>query len=137
MSKTVLFVCVQNAGRSQMAEAFLNAMASQRGLNVRGVSAGTMGAGTLNPIAVQAMEEADISMAEHYPKQLTPEMVKAADKIVSMGCGVDAAACPAKFIVTEDWGLDDPAGRPIERVRQIRDQIKSKVEALLDREAES
>ena len=129
--KTVLFVCVHNAGRSQMAEAFLNASATERGLQVRAESAGTLGAGTLNAMAVQAMEEIGISMSSHVPKQLSAEMVARADTIVSMGCGVDAAACPAKFLVTEDWGLDDPAGQPIERVREIRDQILTKVEALL------
>lgn len=127
----MLFVCVHNAGRSQMAEAFLNALVTERGLVMRAESAGTLGAGTLNPIAVRAMEEIGITIATHVPKQLTEEMVARADMIVSMGSGVDAAACPAKFLVTEDWGLDDPAGQPLERVREIRDQIRAKVESLL------
>ena len=114
-----------------MAEAFLNALATERGLSICAESAGTLGAGTLNPMAVQAMEEISISMSSHVPKQLTAEMVARADTIVSMGCGVDAAACPAKFLVTEDWGLEDPAGQPIERVREIRDQIQTKVHTLV------
>lgn len=129
----MLFVCVHNAGRSQMAEAFLRHAATEQGLNVTAESAGTLGAGSLNPMAVKAMEELGISMADHVAKQLDAEMVARADWIVSMGCGVDAAACPAKFLVTEDWGLDDPAGQPIERVREIRDQIRAKVDELVAR----
>lgn len=128
----VLFVCVHNAGRSQMAEAFLRALATERGLKVESASAGTLGGGSINPVAAEAMEEVGISLGSHTPKALTQEMADRADRIISMGCGVDAAACPAKFLVTEDWGLDDPAGQPIERVRQIRDQIKARVEALVD-----
>lgn len=129
---TVLFVCVHNAGRSQMAEAFLNALARERGLDVRAISAGTMGAGELNPLVVSAMEEVGISMAGHRPKLLDPATVASADRIVSMGCGVDAEACPTRFMVTEDWGLDDPAGQPMEVVRTIRDAIRHRVTELLD-----
>lgn len=129
--KTVLFVCVHNAGRSQMAEAFTNAIAQARGLEVRGESAGTVGGKTLNPVAAQAMEEIGISMASQTPKLLTQEMADSADRVISMGCGVDVEACPARFILTEDWGLDDPAGQPIERVREIRDEIGRRVDAML------
>lgn len=130
--KTVLFVCVHNAGRSQMAEAFVNRLAGERGLAVRGASAGTaMGKG-LNPQAVAAMAEVGISMAGQSPKMLTQELVDQAERVVTMGCGVDASACPARFLVTEDWGLDDPAGQPIEAVRAIRDQIRARVDRLLD-----
>ncbi len=129
--KTILFVCVHNSGRSQMAEAMTNAFAKRDGLDVRALSAGTVGGRELNPIAVKAMEEAGISMEGQSPKIMTDEMVKQADKIISMGCGVDAEACPARFILTEDWGLDDPAGQPIEKVREIRDQIRTHVETLL------
>jgi arsenate reductase len=129
---TVLFVCVHNAARSQMAEAFLNHMARERGLPVRGISAGTMGAGELNPLVVSAMEEVGISMAGHRPKLLDPGMVSSADRIISMGCGVDAEACPTRFLGTEDWGLDDPAGQPMEVVRTIRDTIRQRVTELLD-----
>ena len=127
----VLFVCVHNSGRSQMAEAMVNALAAKEGLAVRAISAGTVGGKTLNPVAIKAMDELGISMASQFPKIMTAEMVEAADKIISMGCGVDADACPAKFILTEDWGLDDPAGQPIETVRIIRDQIRERVELLL------
>ena len=126
--KTVLYVCVHNAGRSQMAEAFTNALS---GGKVRGVSAGTVAGERVNPMAEEAMREVGISMAGQKPKQLTQEMADAADRVITMGCGVVAEACPAKFILSDDWGLDDPAGRPIETVREIRDRIKRQVEKLL------
>ncbi len=129
--KTVIFLCVHNAGRSQMAEAFVNHEASARGLAICGASAGTVGGKQLNPVAVEAMAELGISMEGQEPKLMTQEMVDGADKIISMGCGVDAEACPAKFILTEDWGLDDPAGQGIEAVRVIRDQIRERVVELL------
>ncbi len=130
--KTILFVCVHNAGRSQMAEAFTNQIAAELRLEVVGKSAATLGGTQINPIAVQAMEEAGVTMAGHWPKVLTQEMVDEADRIISMGCGVDAEACPARFVLTEDWGLDDPAGQPIERVREIRDEIARRVRMLLE-----
>ena len=129
--KTVLFLCVHNAGRSQMAEALTNHRARAQGLDVRAASAGTVGGKELNPLAVQVMEEIGVSMADHAPKLVTQEMVDRADRIISMGCGVDAQACPAQFILTEDWGLDDPAGLPIERVREIRDKIDRHIDELL------
>ena len=129
--KTILFVCVHNAGRSQMAEAIFNHQAAEAVIEARAASAGTLGGGNLNPNAVRAIEELGISMEGQCPKQLTQEMASTADRIVSMGCGVDADACPARFIVTEDWGLDDPAGQPIARVREIRDQIVKRVSELL------
>jgi len=127
----ILFVCVHNAGRSQMAEAFVNHLAKQNGIACRASSAGTMGAGSLNPIAVQAMAEVGIDMSAHVPKTLSPDLVARSHKVISMGCGVDASACPTRFMVTEDWGLDDPAGQSIETVRLIRDQIQERVETLL------
>jgi protein-tyrosine-phosphatase len=131
--RTILFVCGHNAGRSQMAEAFLNALAKERGLDVRGVSAGTTPGRSINPAAAAAMREIGISLDGHRPKAMTQEMVDAADRIVTMGCGVDAAACPSRFLVTEDWGLDDPAGLPPIAVRGIRDEIGRRVETLLAR----
>ncbi len=128
----ILFVCVHNAGRSQMAEALLNHLAKERGLAASAESAGTVGGKELNPMAVAAMKELDVSMEGHHPKLLTQEMADAADRIISMGCGVDAEACPAKFLLTEDWALDDPAGQSLESVRLIRDQIRERVERLLD-----
>lgn len=115
-----------------MAEACFNHLARERGMEDRAESAGTLGRGTLNPVAVLAMEEIGIDMSAQTPKQLTQDMANRTDRIISMGCGVDADACPAKFLVTEDWGLDDPAGQPIEKVREIRDAICKKVHDLLD-----
>lgn len=129
--KTVLFVCVHNAGRSQMAEAFVNHLAKERDLDVRGVSAGTVAGTQINPVAVEVMNELGISMAGQSPKQLTQALADSADKKITMGCGVDADACPARIFFTEDWGLDDPKGQSIETVRHIRDQIKARVEILL------
>lgn len=115
-----------------MAEAFTNHLARERGVDVSATSAGTVGGKQLNPMAVAAMAELGISMEGHDPKLLTQEMADGADKIISMGCGVDADACPAKFLLTEDWELDDPAGQGIEAVRIIRDQIRDRVEKMLD-----
>jgi arsenate reductase len=127
----ILYVCVHNAGRSQMAEAITNHLARARGADVVAASAGTVGGKELNPMAVVALAEIGISVDGLVPKLLTQEMADGADRIISMGCGVDAEACPARFILTEDWELDDPAGRPLEEVRVIRDAIVRKVEALL------
>lgn len=128
----VLFVCVHNAGRSQMAEAITNHFANQLGLNVHAKSAGTVGGKQLNLQAIAVLDEIGISLAGHEPKFLTPEMVTDADQIISMGCGVDAEACPTNFLLTEDWELDDPAGQPIATVRVIRDQIIDQVKILLN-----
>ncbi|MBS1717069.1 MAG: arsenate reductase ArsC [Armatimonadetes bacterium] len=133
----VLFVCVHNAGRSQMAQAFANHLAKKRGIPLEAESAGTVSGKTLNPMAVQAMEEIGISMQGQAPKLLTKQMVDEASRIISMGCGVDAEACPTRFMLTDDWGLDDPAGQPIEKVRVIRDEIKLRVERLLDEVAKA
>lgn len=132
--KTVLYVCVHNAGRSQMAEAFTNHLAEERGLPVRSLSAGTVAGEQINPVAVGVMQEVNVSMEGQKPKQLTQEMVDSADRVITMGCGVDASACPARIYISEDWGLDDPAGQPIETVRRIRDEIRARVEALLNAE---
>ena len=130
--KTVLYVCVHNAGRSQMAQAFTDRLAAERGLRVRGASAGTEAAAALNPFVVEAMAEVGIALDGQYPKLLTQAMADEADRTIGMGCGVEAASCPARFLLAEDWGLDDPAGGPIARVRPIRDEIRRRVERLLD-----
>jgi arsenate reductase len=127
----ILYVCVHKAGRSQMAEAITNHLAAERRLYVHAKSAGTVGGRDLNPQAIAVLDEIGISLAGHQPKFLTPEMVAEADQIISMGCGVDAEACPTKFLLTEDWDLDDPAGQPVEVVRVIRDQIVGRVKLLL------
>lgn len=129
--RTVLFVCVHNAGRSQMAEAFVSRLAAARGLPIRGVSAGTEPGTQVNPVARAVMAEVGIPLEGQSPKPLTRELGDAADRIITMGCGVDQGACPARVRPTEDWGLDDPAGQPIERVREIRDQIRRRVQELL------
>jgi arsenate reductase len=114
-----------------MAEAFTNTIARERGLPIRGLSAGTAVGQKINPVAEEAMREIGVPMTGQHPKQLTQEMVNDSDSIITMGCGVDADACPARFLVTKDWGLDDPAGQPMEKVREIRDRIKAHVENLL------
>jgi arsenate reductase len=129
--KTVLFVCVHNAGRSQMAEALFNHLARERGLPLCAESAGTEAGASLNPLAVEVMAEIGVSLDGHAPKLLTQQMVDGAARLITMGCGVDAASCPARVHFSDDWGLDDPKGRPIEEVRRIRDAIKARVEALM------
>jgi|SRR5579871_3568152 len=132
--QTILFVCGHNAGRSQMAEAFVNHLAAERGIALRAVSAGTIAGDRINPVAVQVMQEIGISMQGQKPKQLTAGMVYYADRTITMGCGVDASACLIeewKHNEWEDWGLDDPASQPIEVVRQIRERIQAYVETLL------
>ncbi len=129
--KTILYVCVHNAGRSQMAEAFTNKLAADRGLPVQGLSAGTEAGTRVNPMAVEPMGELGISMEGQHPKQLTQEMADSASRSITMGCGVDATSCPARIHLSEDWGLDDPAGQGIEKVRAIRDQVRDRVEILL------
>ncbi len=123
---SVLFVCVHNAGRSQMAAGFLTALSEGR-VEVR--SAGSMPADQVNPVAVQAMAEVGVDIAGEQPKILTTDAVQASDVVITMGCG---DACPV-FPGTryEDWKLDDPAGQGIESVRPIRDDIRGRVETLL------
>lgn len=127
----ILYVCVHNAGRSQMAEAMTNALAAKFNLPTTAESAGTAAEGLINPIAASVMEELGVSMTGKSPKQLTHGMIARAGRVITMGCGVDADACPAGFTVTEDWGLDDPKGRPIKDVRAIRDEIRRRIEYML------
>ncbi len=123
---TVLFVCVHNAGRSQMAAGFLQHLADGR-VDVR--SAGSQPADQINPIAVEAMAEVGIDVTAGQPKVLTPDAVQAADVVVTMGCGDECPYFPGKRY--EDWVLDDPAGQGIDAVRPIRDEIRRRVEELL------
>ena len=125
----VLFVCVHNAGRSQMAEAFFNQLARGR---ARAFSAGTAPADAVDPTVVEVMREVGIDISGSKPKALTPEMVEQADVVVTMGCGVEGV-CPATFVETEDWGLADPEGKPSPEVRRIRDEIRARVAELLKR----
>ena len=126
---TVLFVCVGNSGRSQMAEAFFNQAA---GGKARAISAGTKPASAVDPRTIEVMREAGIDISMARPKALTMEMLDQADRVVTMGCGVEGV-CPASFVETEDWQLADPKGKPIEEVRRIRDEIKTRVTRLLEK----
>jgi protein-tyrosine-phosphatase len=122
----VLFVCVHNAGRSQMAAGLLNQLADGR-VQVR--SAGSEPADTLNPTVVEAMREIGIDISQEFPKPLTGELVKAADVVITMGCGDACPIYPGKRY--EDWELEDPAGKDLETVRRIRDEIAARVQALV------
>ena len=126
--KTVLFICVHNAGRSQMAEGFFNQMAKGK---AKAISAGSKPAEGVNPVAVEAMREAGVDISQNKPKLLTVEMMESVDKVITMGCGEDNA-CPASWVETEDWELEDPAGKSIEQVRKIRDEIEIRVKILLE-----
>ena len=123
---TVLFVCVHNAGRSQMAAGFMEHHGQGR---VQVLSAGSAPKDAINPIAVAAMAERGIDIANRNPKLLTPESVQASDVVITMGCGDTCPFYPGKRY--EDWVLDDPAGQPIEIVRKIRDEIEARVIQLL------
>jgi protein-tyrosine-phosphatase len=123
---SVLFVCVHNAGRSQMAAAYLEHLGGGR-VEVR--SAGSAPADQVNPAAVEAMREEGIDLTGAQPKVLTTEAVQASDVVVTMGCGDTCPIFPGKRY--EDWVLDDPAGRGLEAVRPIRDEIRRRVETLL------
>ena len=123
---TVLFVCVHNAGRSQMAAGYLQHLAGDR---IEVLSAGSQPADTVNPVAVEAMSEEGIDLAGAQPKVLTDAAVAASDVVVTMGCGDACPFYPGKRY--EDWQLDDPAGQGIDAVRPIRDQIKQRVQALV------
>ena len=128
----VLFVCVHNAGRSQMAKAMFNGLAANQGLALRAESAGTEPGDGIHEVVSAAMDEAGFDLRAERPKLLTNEMAAQAHRVVTMGCAVDAAACPAVFLKDiEDWGLSDPKGQPLDEVRSIRDVIGEKVAALL------
>jgi protein-tyrosine-phosphatase len=123
---TVLFVCVHNAGRSQMAAGYLQALAGDR---VQVLSAGSAPKDTINPVAVEAMLEEGIDIANNTPKVLTDDAVLASDVVITMGCGDACKFYPGKRY--EDWALEDPAGQGIEAVRPIRDDIRARVEQLI------
>ena len=126
--KRVLFVCVHNSGRSQMAEAFFNHLAQGR---ATAVSAGTQPEGQVNPTVVQAMAELGIDLSRQRPQVLTQAMLDEAERAITMGCNVEEA-CPANLVPTEDWALEDPKGKPLEGMREIRNQVQRRVEALID-----
>ncbi|MFG2772401.1 arsenate reductase ArsC [Streptomyces sp. NPDC048350] len=123
---SVLFVCVHNAGRSQMAAGFLSHLAGDR-IEVR--SAGSIPGDQVNPAAVEAMQEAGVDISDQEPKVLTTEAVQASDYVITMGCGDACPIFPGKKYL--DWALADPAGQGVEAVRPIRDEIKGLVEGLI------
>lgn len=123
---TVLFVCVHNAGRSQMAAGFLRSLG---GDDVEVLSAGSAPKDAINPVAVAAMAELGIDISEHIPQILTVDAVRESDVVITMGCGDTCPIFPGKRY--EDWELDDPAGQGIEEVRLIRDEIRARIDALL------
>jgi len=122
----VLFVCVHNAGRSQMAAGLVK-LRSEGRIQVR--SAGSDPAEVINPAVVEAMDEVGVDMRDEFPKPLTDEVVRAADVVITMGCGDACPVYPGKRY--EDWALDDPAGQDLETVRRIRDEIDRRVETLV------
>ncbi len=123
---TVLFVCVHNAGRSQMASGFLQHLAGER---IEVLSAGSQPADEVNPVAVQAMSEKGIDISREVPKLLADSAVREADVVITMGCGDACPFYPGKRY--EDWELDDPAGQNLEQVRPIRDEIETRVRKLI------
>jgi len=127
---TVVFACVHNAGRSQMAAAFFNALADPA--KAHAVSAGTQPADRVNPVVVEAMLEAWIDVSGATPQRLTQTMAEQASLLVTMGCGDECPYVPG--LQRDDWPLDDPAGQPLERVRAIRDDIRQRVHTLVTRE---
>ncbi|HKR74827.1 MAG TPA: arsenate reductase ArsC [Candidatus Nitrosocosmicus sp.] len=127
--KTILFVCVQNAGRSQMAEGFFKKYAPK---NYDTLSAGTVPTSQINPIAVEVMNEVGIDISKQKPKDLTEDMMRNATAIINMGC-MDDKFCPTLFIPKViDWGIEDPKEKPIEKVRQIRDEIEKRVLEIIE-----
>ena len=128
-AKTVLFVCVQNAGRSQMAEGFFRKYAPK---DYETISAGTVPISQINPIAVEVMKEVGIDISNQKPKDLTEDMMRNSTTIVNMGC-MDDKYCPAVFLPKViDWGIEDPKDKPIEKVREIRDEIEKRVLEIID-----
>ena len=123
---TVLFVCVHNAGRSQMAAGWLNHLAGDR-IDIR--SAGSEPAEQINPVAVQAMAEVGIDITGEPPRKLTTEAASQADVVITMGCGDTCPIFPGKRY--EDWDLTDPAGQPVEVVREVRDGIRDRIQVLI------
>ncbi len=128
--KTILFACVHNAGRSQMAAAWFDALADRA--RAQAVSAGTAPAAQVHPEVVEVMKEVGIDLSGRQPRYLSSELAASASILITMGCG---EACPAvPGVRRDDWPLDDPKGQPLERVRRIRDEVKARVAALLARE---
>jgi len=127
IKKTILFVCVENAGRSQMAEGFFKKYAPEGFVPA---SAGTKPISQINPLAIQLMNEIGIDISKQKPKDLSEDMMRNSDKIINMGC-MDNNFCPTLFISKViDWGIEDPKGKQIEQVREIRDEIERRIKEL-------
>jgi arsenate reductase len=128
--KTYVFACVHNAGRSQMAAAWLRQLANPE--KARAVSAGTQPGTQVHPVVLEAMNEVGVDLSTAVPQKLTDELARGASMLVTMGCG---EACPVvPGLRREDWPLEDPKGKPMERVREIRDEVRGRVEDLIRRE---
>jgi arsenate reductase (thioredoxin) len=126
--KTILFVCVENAGRSQMAEGFFNKYAPEEN---RAISAGTKPVAELNPLAINAMKEVGIDIGHQKSKDITEDMMRNSTKIVNMGC-MDKESCPTLFLNNViDWNIEDPKGESVDKVREIRDEIERRVKELV------
>lgn len=125
----VLFVCVHNAARSQMAETFLRDLSAGA---IEAMSAGSEGSGEIDPLAAQVMEEIGLPITG-TPEKIDAAMIAAADVVITMGCGVNAASCPANWFQTEDWGIDDPKGKGTEAYRAARNDISTRVAAFIAR----
>jgi arsenate reductase len=128
--RTVIFVCVHNAGRSQMAAAWFNALADST--KAHAVSAGTAPGERVHPEVLEAMREVGIDLADRKPQKLTDELARGAQMLVTMGCGEQCPVVPG--LTRDDWPLEDPKGKPVERVRAIRDDVRARVVELLRRE---
>lgn len=127
-AESILFVCVQNAGRSQMAEGFFNKYAPK---GYEAISAGTKPVSELNPIAVEVMREAGIDISNQKSKELTEDTIRNSSNIVNMGC-MEKESCPTLFLQNLlDWNIEDPKNKPIEKVREIRDEIDQRVKELV------
>ena len=128
--KSYVFACVHNAGRSQMAAAWLNRLADPQ--KARAVSAGTQPGTKVHPEVLAAMKEVDVDLSAAVPQKLTDELAQGASMLITMGCG---EACPyVPGLRREDWPLEDPKGKPVERVREIRDEVRARIEDLIQRE---
>lgn len=126
--KTVLFVCIENAGRSQMAEGFFNKNAPQ---GYKAISGGTKPVSHINPVAVEAMKEVGIDISNQKSKEITEDVMRNSFRTVNMGC-MDKESCPTLFLPNVlDWNMEDPRGKPIEKVREIRDEIEQRVKELV------
>ena len=129
IKKNVLFVCVENAGRSQMAEGLFRKYAPS---DYEPISAGTVPKPQINPLAAEVMREIGIDIGTQKPKEMGVEMIKDADKIINMWC-MDKSFCPTLFVPkVMHWGIEDPKGRPIEKVREIRDEIERKIREMVE-----